>query len=254
MARAVVPGIAHHLTQRGVDRRDVFPSDEQREVYLRLAALSLKTFEVRALAYCLMSNHVHWVVIPPSGEALARAFGFLHGRYAQHVNAALGRSGHFWQNRFFSCALDEPHSWAAIRYVEGNPVRAGLVAQAEQWGWSSAGVRLGLASSPVRLDLEIWQERFTAEEWRVMLAAESLSEAEDALRARTYTGRPAGTEEFVRQAEETLSRALRPRKGGGRGRASLRRGSRFCSWGRALGRRAAAENRKQAGCPRIKPY
>jgi putative transposase len=177
MARAVVPGIAHHLTQRGVDRRDVFLSDEQREVYLRLAALSLKMFEVRALAYCLMSNHVHWVVIPPSGEALARAFGFLHGRYAQHVNAALGRSGHFWQNRFFSCALDEGHTWAAVRYVECNPVRAGLVAQAEQWGWSSAEGRLGLAASPIQLDLEMWQERFTAEEWRVMLAAESLSEA-----------------------------------------------------------------------------
>jgi REP element-mobilizing transposase RayT len=92
LARAVVPGVAHHLTQRGVDQRDVFLCDTNRQVYPRLAALSLETFQVRVLAYCLMSNHVHWVVVPPSTQALSRAFGFLHGRYAQHMNTALCRS------------------------------------------------------------------------------------------------------------------------------------------------------------------
>lgn len=214
MARAVVPGIAHHITQRGVDRREVFLCDAQWEVYLRLAALSLETFQVRVLAYCLMTNHVHWVVVPPSAEALSRAFGLLHGRYAQHMNTALCRSGHFWQNRFFSCALDEPHTWAAVRYVERNPVRAGLVEQAQDWRWSSAGLRLGLAGGPVSLDLRAWRERFTAEQWRAVMADESLDDAEDRLRVSTHTGRPVGEEEFVRRAEGVLKRTLHRSKGG----------------------------------------
>ncbi len=169
---------------------------------------------MRVLAYCLMSNHVHWVVVPPSAEALSRAFGFLHGRYAQHMNTALCRSGHFWQNRFFSCALDAAHTWAAMRYVERNPLRAGLVPKAEHWDWSSTAARFGLAGSPIKLDLTTWCQHFTPEEWRVMLATDSLTEAEDRLRANTYTGRPAGEQVFVQQAEQILQRTLHPRKGG----------------------------------------
>ena len=214
MARAVIPGVAHHLTQRGVNRQDVFFSDTNREVYLRLAAWCLSEFRVRPLAYCLMTNHVHWVVVPSSAQDLARAFGILHGRFAQHMNTALGRNGHFWQNRFFSCALDEPHMWTAMRYVERNPVRAGLVQQADHWKWSSAAPRLRSAHSPVPLDFAPWRERFSSEQWHSALLAESVTEADQRLRASTYTGRPIGTEAFVQHAESVLNRPLKPRKGG----------------------------------------
>jgi hypothetical protein len=80
--------------------------------------------------------------------------------------------------------------------VERNPVRAGIVAQAEQWAWSSAAGTFGLVARPVRLDLGEWRERFTPEQWRVILASDSLSEAEERLRANTYTGRPAGDDDF----------------------------------------------------------
>ena len=219
MSRAVLPGAAHHLTQRGVDRGDVFFTDAQREVYLSLAAWAMPQFGVRVLAYCLMTNHVHWVVAPETERSLAQAFGWMHGRYAQHVNAARGRSGHLWQNRFFSCALDDVHMWAAVRYVERNPVRAGLVEVAEQWNWSSAPARLGLTRVPALLDLAGWGERFTADQWRDMLSAGSMPEAELRLRVSTYTGRPAGADDFVARAEAALSRKLvagkggRPRKG-----------------------------------------
>ena len=190
----------------------MFFSDTDREVYLRLAASSFDTVGVRALAYCLMTNHVHWVVTPIS--ALARAFGALHGRYAQHVNAAAARSGHLWQNRFFSCALDEVHTWAAVRYVEENPVRAALVNRAECWRWSSASARLSLEHAPLDLDLTAWRERFTADEWRRFVDSEEVTEAEAMLRVNTYTGRPAGEAEFVRRAEVELKRTLRARNGG----------------------------------------
>jgi putative transposase len=214
MSRAVVPGVAHHLTQRGVDRRDVFFSDADREVYIRLAAWSMTKFGVRVLAYCLMTNHVHWVVVPEERQSLGRAFGWLHGRYAQHQNAALARNGHFWQNRFFSCALDEAHTWAAVRYAERNPVRAGLIESAEEWRWSSAGVRTGKTRTPLELDFSAWREQFTLEQWRVVLSAECMSEAEQRLRISTYTGRPLGEESFVARAEAVLKRRLTPSKGG----------------------------------------
>lgn len=199
MARAVLPGVAHHLTQRGIDRQDVFFSDAQREIYLRLAACAMPQFGVRVLAFCLMTNHVHWVVAPGTERSLAQVFGWMHGRYAQHVNTARGRSGHLW---------------AAVRYVERNPVRAGLVPLAEAWPWSSAGVRLGLANTPAMMDLSAWRERFTVEQWRQTLLEESVTEAERRLRVSTYTGRPAGSEEFVKQAEAALNRKLAPGKGG----------------------------------------
>jgi len=100
MARAVIPGAAHHLTQRGVDRQDIFFSEADRDVYLRMAAWGMKEFGVGVLAYALMTNHVHWVVVPTTGQSLARAFGWLHGRYVQHINAARVRHGHFGRTGF----------------------------------------------------------------------------------------------------------------------------------------------------------
>jgi putative transposase len=171
-------------------------------------------FGVTIQAYCLMTNHVHWVVVPSNTQALARAFGWLHGRYAQYQNAAQARHGHFWQNRFFSCPLDDNHTWAAVRYVERNPVRASLVSQAEDWLWSSAAARLGLARSPLPLDLAAWGNRFSLDQWRIVLTSSDANEAEQKLRSNTYSGRPTGDESFVAGAEAILNRQLIPQKGG----------------------------------------
>jgi putative transposase len=214
MPRAVLPGVPHHLTQRGVSRHDVFFSDAGRQVYLNLVAGAAEQFGVSLLGYCLMSNHVHWLVIPADGRSLARAFGSAHGRYAAYMNAALVRSGHFWQNRFFSCALDEPHTWAAMRYIECNPVRAGMVERAEQWPWSSAPARLGKSRLPEWLDVREWRDRFEAKRWREFLDPPTMSEAEHLLRANTYSGRPSGSAGFIESAERTLARRLTPSIGG----------------------------------------
>jgi len=87
-----------------------------------------------------MTNHVHWIAIPQRDDSLAVLFRRVHGRYAQYRNAKRRRVGHLWQNRFFSCALAPGHLWAALRYVEWNPVRAGVVGTPEAYRWSSAGV------------------------------------------------------------------------------------------------------------------
>ena len=141
--------------------------------------------------------------------------GTLHGRYAAYWNAGQHSSGHVWQGRFYSCPLDEPHLWRALRYTELNPVRAGLVSRAARWEWSSAAAHCG-AAAPAWLELEGWRKRWTPAEWAAYLAATESPEEFTALRRFTHTGRPLGNTEFVAALEQSTSRVLRPQK---RGRA-----------------------------------
>src|SRR5258708_2652033 len=136
--RSVIPGIAHHITQRGNNRQPVFHSPENRRLHLDLLAHQNARCAVRLLGYCLMTNHVHLVAVPEHEDSLARALGRVHSEYALALNRAEGRSGHLWQNRFFSCPLDESHLRAALRYTDLNPVRAGLAEMPSDWPWPSA--------------------------------------------------------------------------------------------------------------------
>lgn len=219
MARAVLPGVPHHLTQRGVERRDVFFDPSDYEVYIELVTSRAARFGVDLLAYCCMTNHVHWVVAPQGAEALARTFGEAHGRYASYANAKLVRSGHFWHNRFFSCALDRAHLWAALSYVERNPLRAGLVQCAHAYRWSSAAAHCGVVPAADWLARGWVESEFTAEEWAAHLHFDAAGEEEARLRTNTYTGRPCGSVDFVAWTESRLGRKLAPQRGGRRPRA-----------------------------------
>ena len=103
--RCVLPGVAHHVTQRGVNREDVFYSHRDRETYLTLVQDQRNDAGVRILGWCLMTNHVHWVVVPEQEDSLAVLFRRVNGRYAQYLNAGRRRTGHLWQNRYFSCPV-----------------------------------------------------------------------------------------------------------------------------------------------------
>ena len=214
MARAVLVGVPHHMTQRGLDRQPVFFSDADREVYLRLVRAAVARFGADLVGYCLMTNHVHWVVVPRADESLARAFGEAHGRYAAYANARMSRSGHFWQNRFFSCSLDRAYLWAALRYVERNPLRAGLAAASAAYPWSSAAAHTGAAPPPDWLEPEPKRSSFTPPEWAAYLESDTMGDEEAALRRNTYTGRPAGSPQFVAWAESQLGRTLAAQPGG----------------------------------------
>jgi len=114
---------------------DVFQDDEDRRVYLQLlAAEQAARYGLRFLAYCLMSNHAHLIVIPSEEHSLSRGLGEAHRRYTTYVNLRDGVRGYLFQGRFYSCPLDERHLVAAARYVERNPVRAGLV----RYAWDYA--------------------------------------------------------------------------------------------------------------------
>src|SRR5512143_1905780 len=169
MARVVVPGIPHHLTQRGNHREDIFFNDGDRQRYLQLLLEYSAKHGMKTLAYCLMTNHVHLVSVPTGADTFARAMKPVNLRYAQHVNWNKGICGRLWQGRFFSCPLDEEHLWAAIRYVERNPVRVRLARRAEQYPWSSAAAHCGLRSDPVLAPLPELRPFWTAD-WSGWLA------------------------------------------------------------------------------------
>lgn len=213
-ARVIAVGVAHHVTQRGTGRQFILNGDADRQVYLDLLRENAARHKASLIGYCLMSNHVHLILVPAEGDALANALRHAHGRYAAYWNAKHGSSGHVWQGRYYSCPLDQPHLWEALRYAELNPVRAGMVAEAESWRWSSAGAHCGGTEADGWLAMKEWAARWTASNWRQYLAA-GVGESEiAAVRAYTHTGRPLGSEEFVRELEEKTKRLLAPRRGG----------------------------------------
>lgn len=220
LARTVFAGVPHHVTQRGNRREDVFFSDEDRQAYLAWLKHYADTHGVDILAYCLMSNHIHLILVPASAEGLRQTLKPLHMRYAQRINRANNWKGHLWQGRFFSSALDEAYLWAAIRYVERNPVRAGMVRKAEDYRWSSAGAHCGLRPGEILTGKSSWRRQFAGiGDWSAWLGEADEADKLDVLRRHADKGLACGSEKFILKLEEQTGRALhyrprgRPRKG-----------------------------------------
>ena len=211
LARVVVPGLPHHITQRGNRRQPTFFCDEDYECYLELMGQSCSAHQVEIWAYCLMPNHVHLIAVPQSAAGLARAIGEAHRRYTRMVNFRERWRGHLWQGRFASFVLDEPYLLTAARYVELNPVRAGLVNAPSRYRWSSAAAHVrGKDDALVCVEPLLK----SAPPWRGFLARVIREEDIKLLRAHEHTGRPLGDEEFLATLEKDLGRILRRQKPG----------------------------------------
>src|SRR5882757_2929031 len=142
IARLVVPGLAHHVTQRGNRRERVFFDDDDYRAYLDLLKIYAPRSGTRLIAWCLMPNHVHLLAVPEKADGLRALLGEVHRRYTARINARNKWTGHVWQGRFGSVAMAEDHLAHAVRHVCLNPVRARLVARAEDWPWSSVKAHL----------------------------------------------------------------------------------------------------------------
>ena len=210
VARIVIPGAPHHITQRGNNGQDVFFVDDDHRAYLRLLGERSVAYGVKVLGYCLMTNHVHVVVVPPSEEALAKAVGRTHFLYTQYINRLHGRTGHLWQNRFYSCAMDEPHLWATLSYVERNPVRARMVRVPWRYPWSSAAAHTGGPDDSGLLDLRTWRRDWTPGRWKKELQRREDDAKATVIRRSVHTGRPLATDRFLSRLEAKLGRRLRP--------------------------------------------
>ena len=165
-ARIVVPDVPHHITQRGNNRQDVFFVDDDRRVYLSILKEQSEKFGLDILGWCLMTNHIHLIGRPAGPESMAKALGRTHFRYTQYINTFHRRSGHLWQNRFFSCPLGRGHFWQALRYVEQNPVRPKMVRRAWQYPWSSAKAHVENSSDDALLNIAYWKQISSVADWR----------------------------------------------------------------------------------------
>lgn len=209
VARIVVPDIPHHVTQRGVQRQTTFHQPADYQAYLSMIAGACQRAGTRVWAYCLMPNHVHFVMVPSTPDGLRASLSAVHRKHAENINRRYGWQGHLWQARFYSCPMDEGHLIAAVRYVECNPVRAGLTRNAAEWPWSSARAHLCGRDDGF---VEVAPMRQRVADWSAYLAEGSSGEFLETVSQHTRTGRPLGAQEFVRALEDRLQRplALRP--------------------------------------------
>ena len=206
IARIVVPGYPHHITQRGNRRQQTFFNDGDYQTYIELMSHWCRKYAVEIWGYCLMPNHIHAVVIPSDESGLATHFRALHSGYAKYINASRGWKGHLWQERFFSAVMDETHTLCALRYVEMNPVRAGLCDRPEEWRWSSVHANLGDRSDGIT---DTNTTRKIVPDWRSYLNVPDSARVRDQLRKRTRDGRPAGDDAFVDRLEALTGKDIR---------------------------------------------
>jgi len=211
--------VPHHITQRGNRREQVFFTDDDRHTYLGWLKDYAEKYGVEILAYCLMTNHIHLIVVPATEDGLQQMLKPLHMRYAQWINRTRGWKGHLWQGRFFSSALDEDYLWAAVRYVERNSVRARMVRKAQNYRWSSAAVHCGLRTDPVLTRKPSWRRQFESiGDWSACLAEGDEPQRLEVLRRNVDKGLPCGSETFIQKLEKMTGQALqyrprgRPRK------------------------------------------
>ncbi len=207
----VIPNIPHHIIQRGNRRMETFFSEADYREYLFLMAEWCNRCKVQVWSYCLMSNHVHLIVVPETEDGLRRAIGEVHRRYTRYINFQKGWKGHLWQGRFGSFPMDEEYLIAAARYIELNPVRAEIVKKPEDYKWSSAQAHLqGEDDILVKVEplLSI------VPDWRELLASDLSEEEYENLRLHERTGRPLGSDDFVEEMEKRTARILRKQKPG----------------------------------------
>jgi len=181
--------------------------------YREWVAEGCKTAGAEILAYCLMPNHVHFIVVPSHADALRFALAGAHRRYTSFINKRQHWQGHLWQERFHSFPMDDEHTLAAIRYVELNPVRARLADTAGDWAWSSARAHLtGTSDGMVEAALRPPLDRVGA--WSNFLKGPDCPDQDEQMRIHSQNGKPLGCRHFVSKLEHMTGKDLQVRSRG----------------------------------------
>ncbi len=210
--RIRLAGIPNHVTHRGNQRRQVFFGHSDYSDYLALLRDYSQMFSMRVWAYCLMPNHVHLLAVGEHADSISRAIGNTQRVFARRRHRYAQVTGHLWGTRHYAGPLDEAHVWAAVRYIERNPVRACLAAPATAYPWSSAAAHAGLRHDSLLDSARPFPG--PVGDWAAWLAIDIEATTADALRRNTTLGRPTGCEAFITELERRTGRRLRPRKPG----------------------------------------
>jgi len=211
LARLVVPGLPHHVTQRGNRRETVFFNDDDYQAYLDMLGTAIMQSGSELWAWCLMPNHVHMIVVPAHEDGLRASVANVHRRYAARINARNKWTGHLWQGRFGSVIMDEAHLYNAFAYISLNPVRARLVKRPQDWKWSSVHEHLAGESEGLT---EVEAVLARTGDFAAYLARRYDDEDFMALRKAEIIGRPIGSPDFLERLENMTGRVLKPQKRG----------------------------------------
>src|SRR3989338_4122940 len=210
-ARLVAGCVPHHVIQRGNRRQKVFFEKQDREFYLQLLEDKAKKYHVKVWAYCLMDNHVHLIVVPDQEKSLAQAIGETHKEYTRMVNFREKWRGYLWEGRFKSFIVDERYLYAAIRYVERNPVRARVVSRAEDYEWSSAKFRVTKKQNSLLSDFYLLQE---IKNWSEYLRDDDREGDLKLFRRHGESGKPLGDPTVLMKLAVKYGWDLMPKKPG----------------------------------------
>lgn len=214
-ARLVIPGYPHHIVQRGNRRQPVFWDDNDRRSYLDLLNIHAKSAGIEFWAYCLMNNHIHLVAVPKHEKSFAIGLADVHVRYTRMINFREGWRGYLWEGRFKSHPLSEQHLYAAIRYVERNPVRAKIVSKAEDYPWSSARAHVKMKKDPLLAPMFLADD---ITDWASYLREDDDTNHLRLFRQSVHTGEPAGDNSFIEHLENLIGKSLKKKKPGPKGK------------------------------------
>lgn len=222
IARLIIPGYPHHITQRGNYQQVIFKDDADRRQYLFLIDNYSRKYHLDILAYCLMTNHVHFIVLPKDDNSIAETFRVVHTRYAQYFNKKIGATGHLWQGRYYSCVLDEHHLLAAARYIERNPVRIKAVKTPTDYIWSSAKSHSALSHNDIIEAGKLFKYiEIEQKLWKEFIDKGDEPDEVSTIRKHTMTGRPLGSSAFIQTLEKKVGKRVqalpvgRPKHTGG---------------------------------------
>ncbi len=205
-ARSVFANIPHHITQRGNRRSDVFFCDENKDYYLELLQEYTIKHKVHILAYCLMSNHIHLILLPTTEDGLQKVLKPLHMRYSQYINKQQKTTGILWQGRFFSSPLDERYTFFCFAYVENNPVEAGIVEVVTDYKYSSSRHHTGIELNALVYDYDIGVQKNGYLDYLQSMAKQK--NLKTIIKTNTRKGLPCGNDDFIKKLSAIIGRDL----------------------------------------------
>ncbi len=208
ISRVVIPNLPHHVTQRGVRSLNIFFKHEDYEYYKNLLLEQSKLHGLEIISYCLMTNHVHLIVIPKTAASLAKTIGETHRLYTRKINFEQKVTGHLFQSRFYSTPLSDEHLLNAIKYVEQNPVKARMVKYPWDYKYSSVFHRLNINKDELVSDYELIKQ---IKNYRSFLLS---NENYNEIKERTRTGRPCGNKDFYEKVKAITGIDYLPKKRG----------------------------------------
>ncbi|MEM8833293.1 MAG: transposase [Pseudomonadota bacterium] len=210
-ARIIVQNHPHHISQRGNRGESIFFEKDDFSTYMEILQKSLKDFDLDLLSFCLLPNQIHLLITPKEKDDLSRCIGETNRQYTRYINQKKDWTGHLFQNRFFSYAMDDQFVLRAARFIETLPVTAQITEKPQNYLWSSAKFRIKtIENSPIKP----FNMFHLDQNWESFL--NRLMDPEELKKIQTHlqTGRPRGNSLFLDMVEKEIGRTVRPQKRG----------------------------------------